>query len=279
MRARSPKKEEISMKIIFNFKKNIVTAGIMAVLFLLSIVAVLAADSLILTFRSNSEASLEARFNQFQSKMPLANEANYTLAEFIWAKAVEENSFLHWNNGALFEEGAYFQPGTLEYELYKGKFKEIYYIREKMAEKYVFKMAEEMLMETKIAKKIDRLGKQISRLLRIRYLKPGQGEKPLLYLPGQDLEIQPDDQEKIYEIIFSAHLYDQLTGTTLGCSMEINSSYYGISTNMEFIPGNGALGMEVTSHWLNTYIGGRTSLEVVTSEGEVSSMIKISFGL
>jgi hypothetical protein len=256
-----------------------VTTGIMAVLSLLFIGAVLAADSLTLTPRSNSEASFEAYSNQFQSKMPLANEANYTLLESLWAKVVDENSFLHWSNGKLFEEGAYFQPGALEYELYKGKFKEIHYIREKMAEKYVFKMAEKVLMETKIAKKIDRFGKQISRHFRMRYLKPAQGEKPLLYLPGQDLETQPDDQEKLYEIIFSAHLYDQLPGTTLGCSMGINSSYYGISTNMEFIPGNGELGMEVTSHLLNTYMGGRASLELVTSEGEVSSMVKISFGL
>ena len=113
----------------------------------------------------------------------------------------------------------------------------------------------------------------------MRYLKPGKDEKPQLYLPGQDLETQLNDREKLYEIIFFAHIYDQLPGTTLGFSMEINSSYYGISTNMEFIPGNGELGMEVTSHWLNTYMGGRTSFEFVSSEDEVSGMVKISFGL
>ena len=267
------------MTIIFNLKKSIVTASIMAVLFFLFLGAVLAADSLPLTPRSSSEASFEAYSNQFQSKMPLANEADYTFLESLWTKVVDENRSLFWNNGELFEEGAYFQPGALEYELYKGKFKEIRYIREKMAKKYVFKMAEKVLMETKIAKKVDKFGKKISRHLRMRYLKPGKDEKPLLYLPGQDLESQPDDQEKLYEIIFSAHLYDQLPGTTFGCSMEVNSSYYGISTNIEFIPGNGELGMEVTSHWLNIYMGGRTSLEFVTSEGEVSSMVKISFGL
>ncbi len=266
------------MTIILNFKKNILTASIMAVLFLLLLGAVLAADSLPLT-RSNSEAPFEAYSNQFQSKMPLANEADYTLLESLWTKVVDENRFLHWNNGELFEEGAYFQPGALEYELYKGKFKEIRYIREKMAERYVFKMVEKVLMETKIAQNFDKFGKKISRHLRMRYLKPGRDEKSLLYLPGQDLESQPDDQEKLYEIIFSAHVYDQLPGTTFGCSMEVNSSYYGISTNMEFIPGNGELGMEVTSHLLNTFMGGRTSLELVTSEGELSSMVKISFGL
>ena len=268
------------MTIIFNLKKSIVTASIMAVLSFLSIGSVLAADSLSLTPQLNSEDSFEAYSNQFQSKMPLANEASYTPLEFLWAKVVDENNFLHWNNGALFEEGAYFQPGVLEHELYKGKFKNINYIREKMAEKSVFKMAEKVLMETKIAKKVDRVGKKISRYLRMRYLKPGKDEKSLLYLPGQDQALpSPDGQEKLYEIIFSAHLYDQLPGTTAGCSMEFNSSYYGISTNMEFIPGNGELGMEVTSHWLNTYMGGRTSLEFVTREGEVSSMVKISFGL
>ncbi|MFK5954579.1 MAG: hypothetical protein QM498_16110 [Desulfobacterium sp.] len=267
------------MTIIFNLKKSIMTASIMAVLSLLFLGAVLAADSLSLIPRSNFEASFQAYSNQFQSKMPLANKADYTLLESLWTKVVDENRFLHWNNGELFEEGAYFQPGVLEYELYKGKFKDISYIREKMAERYVLKMAEKMLMETPIAKKVDKFGKEISRHLRMQYIKPGQDEKPLLYLPGQDLESQPDDQEKLYEIIFSAHLYDQLPGTTFGCSMEVNSSYYGISTNMEFIPGHGELGMEVTSHWLNTFMGGRTSLEFVTSEGEVSSMVKISFGL
>ena len=87
------------------------------------------------------------------------------------------------------------------------------------------------------------------------------------------------NRKKLYEIIFSTHLYDQLPRIMPGFSMEINSSYYGISTNMEFIPGNGECGMEVTSHLLNTYIGGRTSLEFVTGGGEVSSMVKISFGL
>ncbi len=267
------------MTITFNLKKSIVTAGIMAVLSLLFLGAVLAADSLPLTPRSDFDASFEAYSNQFQSKMPLANEANYTLLEFLWAKVVDENRSLHWNNGALFEEGAYCQPGVLEHELYKGKFKEIRYIREKMAEKYVFKMAEKVLMETKLAKKVDRFGKQISKHLRMRYVKPDKDEKPQLYLPGQGLESRLNDQEKLYEIIFFAHIYDQLPGTTLGCSMEVNSSYYGISTNMEFIPGNREFGMEVTSHWLNTHMGGRASLEFVTSEDEVSGMVKISFGL
>ncbi|SMC78806.1 hypothetical protein SAMN02746065_11055 [Desulfocicer vacuolatum DSM 3385] len=266
------------MTIIFNLKKIMVTAGIMALISLLSIGAVLAADSLSLTLQPDSDASFEAYSNQFQSKMPLADEGAYTPLEFLWSKVIDENRFLHWNNGALFEEGAYFRPGVLEHELYKGKFKEIRYIREKMAEKYTFKMTEKVLMETRIAKKIDRLAKQISRHLRMRYIKPGRDEKALFYLPGQDLESQPDEQKKLYEIIFSAHLYDHLPGTTVACSMAVNSSYYGISTNMEFIPGDGEFGMEVTSHLLNAYLGGRTSLELVTGEGKVSSMVKISFG-
>ncbi|GAB6143383.1 hypothetical protein [Desulfocicer niacini] len=265
--------------ILINLKKYIVAAGIMAALSLLLLGAVLAADSLPLTHQSNYETSFEAYSNQFQSRMPLENEDDYTLLEVLWSKMVDETRFLPWNNGELFEEGAYFQPGAMEYELYKGKFREINYIREKMAEKYVVEMAEKVSMEIPIVQKMDKLGKKISRHLRMRYLKTGKYEKPLLYLSGQALNSQTNEQEKLYEIIFSTHLYDQLPRIMPGFSMEINSSYYGISTNMEFIPGNGECGMEVTSHLLNTYIGGRTSLEFVTGGGEVSSMVKISFGL
>ena len=267
------------MNIIFYSPKNKMTVGIMAVVSFLYLGAALAADSLSFSSPLKSKASFEVYSNQFQSKMPLANESGYTLLEFLWAKMVDENSFLHWNNGVLFEEGDYFQPSVLEHELYKGKFKEIRYIRKKMAEKYVSKMAEKVLMETRIAKKIDKFAKDISRHMRIRYVKPTNDENALLYLPGQDRVSPFNDQDKQYEIVFSAHLYDQLPGIRFGCSMEINSNYYGMGSNLEFIPGNGEFGMEVTSHRLNNYLGGRTSLEFVTSEDDVSTMVRFSLEL
>ena len=96
--------------ILINLKKYIVAAGIMAALSLLLLGAVLAADSLPLTHQSNYETSFEAYSNQFQSRMPLENEDDYTLLEVLWSKMVDENRFFPWNNGELFEEGAYFQP-------------------------------------------------------------------------------------------------------------------------------------------------------------------------
>ena len=90
------------------------------------------------------------------------------------------------------KKGPIFNPGAMEYELYKGKFREINYIREKMAEKYVVEMAEKVSMEIPIVQKMDKLGQKNIKAFEDAIFKNRQIRKapPLSVRPGPEFPDQ-----------------------------------------------------------------------------------------
>ena len=72
------------------------------------------------------------------------------------AKIIKEKELIPWNNDFSSHQEKFFQSGGMHYELYDGEFRHIDYIQQKMVGKAIPKIAEQIIIETRIGQKIDK---------------------------------------------------------------------------------------------------------------------------
>lgn len=193
------------------------------------------------------------------------------------AKIIKEKELIPWNNNFSSHQEKYFQSGDMDCKLYDGEFRRIDYIQQKMVEKAIPKIAEQIILDTRTGQKIDKLGKKISTFFKIAYLRNSNSKKTVLYLPGQKTTKTIDSLEKNYGVSLCTHIFSTTEVSPMKWTWELNSYFHGTEAKTTYNLRDSELKLKLTNNKLNQYIKAKTNMEFTTDSSETK--ILITFGI